>query len=92
MSGIEKPSILLTPDDLAEVSGYSIRRIHDLRTRTRRAQGQVGPEFSRIHTGPQGVRVFYTVSAVRAWLTVKRPEKLSVLDAWVAARTLTVEV
>ena len=95
MSGFKKPSLILTPEDLAQVSGYSLRRINDIRTRTRIAEGQCGPEFFRpkgSKKGTRGIRVYYTVQAVRAWLTVKRPEKLPELDAWVAVRTSTIEV
>jgi hypothetical protein len=92
MSGLKKPSLILTPEDLAEVSGYSIRRINDIRTRTRIAEGQCGPEFFRPEGSTRGIRVYYTVQAVRDWLTVKRPGKLAALDAWVSARTSNAEV
>jgi hypothetical protein len=95
MSGLKKPSLILAPKDLAQVSGYSLRRINDLRTRTRIAEGQCGPEFFRPEDskkGTRGIRVYYTAQAVEAWLTVKRPEKLADLDAWVAARTSDAEV
>jgi len=61
MTVLEKPSLILTPEDVAELSGYSLRRINDLRTRTRIAEGQCGPEYFRPadskkrHEGHQGL-------------------------------------
>lgn len=85
-------ALRMTQDEVAAVSGFSVGRIEDLRSRTRRAKGQAGPDFFHDYDSRNQKRVFYTPEAVRAWLAVKRPSKLPELDAWLAARTSTSEV
>ncbi len=86
-----EPSFL-TQDDLAQISGFSVGRLEDLRSKTMIEKGYTGPDFFHDYDERNKKRVYYTVLAVRDWLIVKRPSKLADLDAWVAARTSNAEV
>lgn len=86
-----EPSFL-TQDDLAVISGFSVGRLEDLRSKTLIAKGYTGPDFFYDYDERNKKRVFYSVLAVRDWLTVKRPSKLAELDAWLAVRASNVEV
>lgn len=89
---LSSPEFWLTAKDLAAVSGFPQRRLDDLRCKTLRDAGKVGPDFFLEYNARNIRQAFYTPEAVRAWLTVKRPSKLPLLDAWLAARTSTTEV
>lgn len=84
--------LFLTQDDLAQISGFSVGRLEDLRSKTLIAKGYAGPDFFHGYDDRNKKRVFYTALDVRDWLIVKRPSKLAELDAWLAARTSNAEV
>ncbi|OHP56879.1 AlpA family transcriptional regulator [Rothia sp. HMSC061D12] len=52
-----------SPDELAEALGVSAATLADWRT------ARTGPEFIRTTTGQRGGRVYYTSTAVTAWLS-----------------------
>lgn len=52
-----------SPEELAEALGVKTQTLADWRN------ARTGPEFIRTSTGQRGGRVYYTSTAVTAWLT-----------------------